>query len=251
MDYTSDFRKIDVTTLNVIYTEVTKPDELCAPCSNLGELSIPSEVYVSDLTSAQIRSTVYDAELFSKLDNKSKTFVQLMNYIMENESLVRGTEESRTDAFVNHMLEKLGFGEYPLMIQPRPLSKFSVHTKEISSKSDFTIFKDRRVMLVDKDKHIRNTGPTSAWGEYQIAGELIASSYCNYSLFSRKYKNVLYAVRVIGLKFTFYRANISPEYLDSLGEGFPVESVTIIRYPSADEKKDFHILTTETLMTGG
>jgi hypothetical protein len=237
-DSTSNFRKIDVHTLNVIYTETNNPNELCIPCDT-SKLTIPSEVYVSDLSSIEIRSILYNDALFCKLDNKSKTFVELMNYIIENENLVIGTEESRTDAFVNHMLEKLEFGEYPLMIQPQPLSKFCVYTKEISSKSDFAILKNKYIMLVDEDKHIKNTGPTSAWGEHQIAGELIASAYCNYSVSKKKYNSLLYAIRIIGLKFTFYKAEITPEYLDSLGEGFPSESVTITRYPDAEEDKEF------------
>lgn len=137
------------------------------------------------------------------------------------------------------MLEKLEFGEYPLMIQPHLPSRFCVHTKEISSKPDFAIIKDNCIMLVDEDKHIKNTGPPSAWGEYQIAGELIAGAYCSYVASSRQYRGVLYAVRVIGLKFTFYRAKITPEYLNSLGEGFPTEQVTITRYPGSEENKNF------------
>ena len=242
VDSTSDFRKIDILTLNVIYAGTTNPDELCIPC-DLSKLFIPSEVYVSDVSFPEITSILDDKSLFEKspfdkLDNKSKTFVQLMHYVMENQSALRGTNESKTDAFVGHMLEKLDFGEYPLMIQPQLLCKFSVHTKEISSKPDFSVIRNKRIMLVDEDKHIKNTGPPSAWGEYQIAGELIASAYCNYSSKSQ-YKSVLYAVRVIGLKFTFYKAVITPEYLDSLWEGFPTKSVTITRYPGTEEDKDF------------
>ena len=244
-DSTGDFRRIDILTLNVVYADTTSPDEVCAPC-DISKASIPNEVYVSNMQSKDIRRTMFERDSFDKLDYKIKTFVQLMNYIMENEGQVRGTEESRTDAFVNHMLEKLGFGEYPLMIQPQPLFKFSVHTKDISSKSDFAIIKDRCIMLVDEDKHIRNTGPASAWGEYQIAGKLIAGAYCNYSMSSQQYKGVLYAVRVIGLKFTFYKADITPEYLNSLGEGFPTESITIKRYPDAGRGQDFpHLDYTE------
>ena len=237
-DSTSDFRKIDILTLKVAYEDAASPDELCTPC-NFSKLAIPSEVYVSNFSSAMVKAVENDKVLFDKLDNKIKTFVKLMNYIMVNENQVRGTEESRTDAFVNHMLEKLEFGEYPLMIQPQPLSKFCVHTKEISSKSDFAIIKDNCIMLVDEDKHIKNTGPPTAWGEYQIAGELIAGAYCNYIGSRRHYKGVLYAVRVIGLKFTFYKAEITPEYLNSLGEGLPTEQIAIKRYPGAEEYKDF------------
>lgn len=237
-DYTSEFRHIDINTLNVEYQEVKHKDELCEPC-DMKQLVIPEEVYMSNL---DVNILINNKELFDKLDKKTKTFVKLIEYIMENESLVRGTEESRTSAFVNHLLDKLDFGEYPLMIQPQPLYKFNVYTKEISSKFDFAIMKDTNIMIIDEDKHIRNTGPPSAWGEYQIAGELIAGAYCNYSKSSKKYKDILYAVRVIGIRFTFYKAKITSKYLDSLGEGFPISSVVIKRYPYNCNDRDFPYL---------
>ena len=237
-DSTSIFRKIDILTLKVVYTETTNPDELCEPYNN-SNISIPNDVYVSNLSNTEIKNIIDDEDSFEKLDNMTKTFVQMMNYVMINESQVRGTEESRTDAFVDLVLRRLKFGEYPLMMLPRKPSKLSVYTKDISSEPDFAIVKDNCIMLVDEDKHIKNTGPPFAWGEYQIAGELIASAYCNYSASKLRYRSLLYAVRVIGLKFTFYKAEITPEYLDSLGEGFPSESVTVTRYPGSEEDKDF------------
>ena len=168
--------------------------------------------------------------------------MHLIAYLLENEAVVRGTEESRTDAFVNHLLEKLEFGESPLMIQPQPIFKFKVHTKEISSKYDYAVIKDAEIMLIDEDKHFRNTGPTSAWGEYQIAGEIIAGAFTNYTLDSKHYGNIIYAVRAIGLRFTFYKAIVTREYLNSLGEGLPVETAEIYRFPGSSEDKPFPYL---------
>jgi len=203
VDSTSDFRKIDVNSLNIV-----------------GAISldgIPKEVYVSDLSSRQIREIASDPKAFQKIERKSKTFVQ-------------------------HLLEKLEFGEYPLMIQPQPIFKFKVHTKEISSKYDYAVIKGARIMLVEEDKHIRNTGPASAWGEHKIAGELISGACCNYAFSSRTYEGILYAVRAIGLRFTFYKAHVSPSYLDSLGDGLPEEAVEILRYPSLRGDREFPYL---------
>ena len=44
------------------------------------------------------------------------------------------------------------------------------------------------------------------------------------------------------LSVSFYKATIPPEYLDSLGEGFPSLSVNIARYPPSDSTKDFPFL---------
>jgi len=240
---TSEFRIIDIKSLNVEFYNATTSDEISS--INISECikNVPQEVYVSNADVITIKECINDYSCINKFEKKSKTFVQLMNYVLENETVVSGTNESRTDAFVNHILEKLEFGEYPLMIQPQPLYQFKVHTKIISSKYDFAVIKDKHVMLVDEDKHISNTGPSYAWGEYQIAGELIAGAYYNYNRTPRKYKNIIHAVRVIGLKFTFYKAEISHYYLDELGIGLPKENkIAILRYPSTDNNKDFSYL---------
>lgn len=231
VDSTSDFRRIDVNSLNIVFKDIESLDDFLAVSTAI--VDIPNEVYVSNLSSKEIREIAGDYNAIMKLERKSRTFVQLITYLTENESVVRGTE-SRTDAFIQHLLEKLEFGEYPLMIQPQPVFKFKVHTKEISSKYDYAVIKDSRVMLVDEYKHFRNTGPTSGWGEYQIAGEMLSGAYCNYSFAStNSYKGTIYAVRAIGLRFTFYKAYISREYLNSLGDGLPDDYFEIMRFPSS------------------
>ena len=253
--------------MKVIYTETTNPDELCDPFGirstgaqnkspyNNSDIPIPNDVYVSNLSNTEIKNIIDDKDSFEKLDKTTKTFVRMMNHVMINESQVKGTpsagakaEESRTDTFVDLVLRKLQFGEYKSMMLPHKPSKLSVYTKDISSEPDFAIVKDNCIMLVDEDKHIKNTGPPFASGEYQMADELIASAYRDYSASERQHRVLLYAVKVIGLKFTFYKAEITPlrrgseqrpEYLDSLGEGFSSESVTIKRYPGFKKGKDF------------
>jgi len=241
---TSDFRKIDITSMNVVYADANTSNEICMPF-NFKNIIIPSEVYVSNLPGNIIRYAFDEPSTLEKLDRKSKTFANLMVDIMENEGLVRGTEESRTDSFVAHMLEKLEFGEYPLRIRLQPLFKFKVYTADISSKYDFAVLKGNRILLVDEDKHINNTSPSSAWGEYQLAGELIAGAYCNYShskVTKTTYNDTLFAVRVIGLRFTFYNAKITEEYLNSLGEGFPNCEILIKRYPANINNNNFSYL---------
>lgn len=222
-------------------------------------------MYVSNLSRTEIKSIIDDTARFDKLDKTTKTFVQMMNHVMINESQAKGcpsaglgakAEKSKTDAFVDLVLRKLKFGEYKSMTLPRKLSKLSVYTKDILSEPDFAIVNDYSIMFADEDRHIRNTRPPFASGEYQIADELIASAYRDYSAFERQHRSLLYAVRVIGLKFTFYKAEITPlrqgseqrpEYLDSLGEGFPSEPVIITRYPGFEKNKNFpHLDYTDT-----
>lgn len=238
---TSKFRKIDIDALNVYFNNIDNINDLCPKYENKN-IKISKEVYVSDLPASKLRYAIDDPSILENLDRNTKTFGQLIAYIIENEKVVRGTEESRTDAFVNHLLEKLEFGEYPLMIQPQSLLKFKVYDKEITSKYNFAIFKNRQVMLIDEDKHIKNTEPSSSWGEYQIAGEIIAGAYSNYSNSVLNYNENIYAVRVIGLRFTFYKAIINPEYIMSLGNGLPKSNIHIFRYPNITKYKDFPYL---------
>ncbi|CAO3627390.1 unnamed protein product [Cunninghamella echinulata] len=196
---------------------------------------------MSNLPSSKLIYAINDPSVLKGLDRNTKTFIQLVAFVLENQDIVRGTEESRTDAFVSYLLGTLDFNKYPLMLQPRKLLKFKVHDKDILSKFDFAVYKNRQVMLVDEDKHIRNTGPKS-WGEYQIAGEIIAGAYSNYTNSAVHYNKCIYAVRVIGLRFTFYKAIISPEYILSLEDGLPKSNVDIFRYPNNDKYKDYGYL---------
>jgi len=238
---TSIFRKIDVNSLNIVFRDVSDQPNIVR-IDPIAVRDVPREVYVSDLSASRIREIARDPKAILTLERKSRTFVQLMAYLMENESVVKGTEESRTDAFVQHLLEKLEFGEYPLMIQPQAIFRFKVHTKEISSKYDYAVMRGPKVVLVDEDKHSRNTGPTSAWGEHQIAGEIVSGAYSNYSFDTKSYDGIIYAIRVIGLKFTFYKATISRDYLDSLGDGLPTETAEIDRFPTSRGDKPFPYL---------
>lgn len=232
---TSEFNKRDVYTLNINYVDASSPDDIVYKC--IDNVKIPKEVYVADLSTSEIQKLRLSTSECDNLDDDVKSFIQLINYILENETVVRGTEESRTDALVYSLLTKLEFGKYPLMIQPQPVYKFKIRTKDISSKLDIAVLKDRKVVLIDEDKHIRNTGPGSAWGEHQIAGEMVASAYSSYSLASKRYDEVSYGIRVIGLRFTFYKAVITSEYLDSLDLGFPDVPVNILRYPPVEQQE--------------
>jgi len=102
---------------------------------------------------------------------------------------------------------------------------------------DFGITKNGRILLIDEDKHIVNTGPSSSWGEYQIAGEILCGASNNYRTTSST--NWIYAVRVIGTKFTFYKSYATRSYLNELSSGFPEENMVIFRYPPITRGKKF------------
>ena len=163
------------------------------------------------------------------LPDEEKQFALLLDQVALNEAVVRGTDESKTDTFVDYVLREVGLGKFPLAIRLKPIYAFNIRHKTITSEYDFSVENRGRLLMVEEDKHIRNTGPGSSWGEYQLAGEIIAGAYDNY----RKYaiQGEIFAVRAIGPRFTFYHTIIPTTYLASLDVGLPEESIVIKRYP--------------------
>ena len=90
-------------------------------------------------------------------------------------------------------------------------------------------------MIIDEDKHLHNIERSNWWGEFQIAGELLAAAYVNHLEINKRYHiQTLYAIRVIGTRFAFYKAEVRSDYIDILSEGFPIDRMYIYGYPSQD-----------------
>jgi len=123
----------------------------------------------------------------------------------------------------------------------QPNYKFYVYDKEISSNPEFSIERKGLVMFIDEDKHIKNIGKAKGWGEYQIAGEVLAAASTNYNTYNSSdtgsENQIIRCMRVIGTHFTFYKAIIPGEYLLSLGNGFPDKGFEIIRFPHNDKEE--------------
>jgi hypothetical protein len=167
----------------------------------------------------------------------TKQELSLINYLLEtrrNEDVKLGTQESNTDSFVNYVLGKLELNEHPCSLRLMQQYKFDFSGQSISSTPEFTVEFHGRVVLVDEDKHFNNAKPSLQWGEYQIAGEMVAvaSSNRHKQLMDRTWVDgpvgTIYTVRVIGSRFTFYKCDFSKEYLDMLGEDEPLEERAVI-----------------------
>ncbi|CAG8777531.1 17253_t:CDS:1, partial [Gigaspora rosea] len=91
--------------------------------------------------------------------------------------------------------------------------------KKIISETDFSIWNNNLFVIIDEDKHLQNVSKNTWWGECQIAGELLASAFVNHEEIREIYRaQSLFAIRVVGTCFTFYKAEIGFNYLDSLSE---------------------------------
>lgn len=148
----------------------------------------------------------------------------------------KSTHENIVDSFMASLLSFLQFDYYPLSIHPQYdyQVRFMNDKHRISSVVEFMILKShtngRHAILFVEDKHTANVSAMRNWEEPQIAGEIFGSAHHNGSL---KYPFDIFAVRVVGTRFTFYRAIVHEEYLkECVTQGLPKNNVLMIkRYP--------------------
>jgi hypothetical protein len=175
---------------------------------------------------------------------EEKTLIRYLNLVRENETATIGTQESITDSMINYIFCKLGFNEYPYTLLLQTKYQFQIKNYNISSTPDFSIEKNGLAFIVDEDKHLNNTGPGAAWGEWQLAGEMLALACNNQKV--KILKNIdtstgeiIYAIRVIGTRFTFYKCHIPEKYIESLNDGLPSSNTIIERYPNNNLRESF------------
>jgi hypothetical protein len=124
----------------------------------------------------------------------------------------------------------------------QPKYSFEAEATKINSRPDFSIEKGANqicCLFLDETKHLNNIKLDNQFGECHLAGDLIAAGYSNYAQpFNPKFQRdqIIFAVRVIGTRFTFYRCSIKMSYLTELEKATisPLESLIIQKYPSSD-----------------
>ena len=84
-----------------------------------------------------------------------------------------------------------------------------------------------------QDKHLKNVGPTTGFGESQISVEILACA--NENIRNKEYQywdQTLWAIRTISHYVTFYKADIPAAYWRELEDGVPQnQSVEVQRWP--------------------
>ncbi|RHZ66584.1 hypothetical protein Glove_306g44 [Diversispora epigaea] len=236
---TSEFRRKDINALNIHYRN--------GSIEMFGDVfkNMPNFLYN---TSLLLRDADKDL-LFNVFDNDTLTngwndderaLARYISNVLIKERADAEKRERVTDSFVNFLLGLLRFNSYPFSLELKVDSYFQVYNKVVTSEIDFSIWKERLYVIIDEDKHIHNVKKYTWWGEYQIAGELLASAFVNHEKIRGGYSyQSLFALRVIGTRFTFYRAKIDSGYLNSLSEGFPINKMYIFRYPVWDQSVDY------------
>jgi hypothetical protein len=156
-----------------------------------------------------------------------------------------GIEEMYVDGFVNSLLSMMGFDEDPCGIYPQYMySALFATAHTIGSKADFAVLSSmHKILLVIEDKTMSNARYTNNWREPQVIGEIFVAAHKIVSSSTEKRPVTLplelYAIRVVGTKFTFYKSVIDDKYIreSASARRLPlIQSMIVQRFPEMDSK---------------
>ncbi|CAG8640206.1 3246_t:CDS:2, partial [Diversispora eburnea] len=170
-------------------------------------------------------------------DNQVRTFITKMHWVLMNEKYVESTREFKTDSLVDNLLRLVKIDDYPLTIANHPLYRLSLFGKPyVSAEPEFVVSNKNVSMVVVEDKHLRNVKARTNFGETQLSAEILACGDENIS--EKIIEQTVFAMRVISMHVTFYKAVIPEAYWEDLDKGLPQEqSVVIKRWPMINGKQ--------------
>lgn len=171
--------------------------------------------------------------------NKIKTLIGKIKYIYASQSLMK---EVYVDGFMDSFLHILGFDDYPCFMYPQYEYTMEMGEVEqsISAKSDFSVLtENHKMVIIIEDKTMNNASYSNNWKEDQILGELfvaIHNTVENSKNIKLTYPLNIYAIRIVGTLFTFYKTIASLEYIKESSKGFPKNTSMIVqRYPEVKD----------------
>lgn len=201
---------------------------------------------ILNLVRHDLRTLDERPELLEELNDEEKTIGLLLNKVISHDPLKISIRESFTNNFLNYLLVRLGFAQYPLIMNTQPKYSFEFDGVKLTGRPEFSIERDNQIkcLFVNENRHLTNLKLENGFSECQISAEIVAAAYTNYAspISSCLLKDqTMYAVRVIGTRFTFYKSIVTKSYLDALSEGsmddIERQMLNIYRYPPSDEKE--------------
>ncbi|RIB04279.1 hypothetical protein C2G38_694890 [Gigaspora rosea] len=232
----SRFLPIHREALNIHYRSVNSANEIIEPLSE--NIQINNDLLVSNLTRQDLLLAIPERPILKKLNNvPERSLATYLNRVIQNATPTTKFRGIFTDSLVNYLLGKLKFNIHPFMLMLKPDSNFSVFNKEVSAKAKFIVSKeDVWIFLIDDDKHIYSSQNYTENRDSLMSAEILACAFTNFDNGvnpTAGKSQTVYAMRIIGTRFTFYKAFMSDDYLRSLYQGFPPGnlSATIFRFP--------------------
>ena len=236
------FRIRDRKSLNIEYIDADNELELFERLAQDFPIKEYEHLFINNLSRYQILELDNLPDIKSQLNNKEKTIANYLQKVLVNDPLKTGIKETLTDSFVNYLLSKLEFSDYPFLLNLQEEYEFIIGRKKVTAKIEFTVERNNSVFCLDEDKHLHGITATSEYGECQIAAEILACAYSNFEgakSHTKEMDQTIFAVRVIGSRFTFYKAYVKAEYLRSLPYGFPPDNLVtkVLRFPSKQQSE--------------
>jgi len=115
----------------------------------------------------------------------------------------------------------------------------------ITSKIKFIVSKeDQYIVLIAEDKHPGGISEVTDWCKPQIAGEIFVTAFHNIYMGNKSdeytvtYPLIIYAIRIVSTKFTFYKAEVSRKYIKECSTSLPhTDSLIVKRFPQQEEER--------------
>jgi hypothetical protein len=224
----TEYRKIkvdDVIDIHELFPEEDLPKEaklLIMPDWERGEW----------LIGVNLKTAPYNDNIKTLIKKIRKVFVS------EQESMA----EVFVDGYMQTLLQFLGFDSYPCSLYPQYEYKVPIgqKNKPFRAKPDFSVLSEEdKIMLVVEDKNVTSATFPNNWKEDQVMAELFAAVHYIVSKAKAEltYPIIVYAVRVIGTKFTFYKAQAGLEYIkESARDKLSGKEVMVVqRHPPVAE----------------
>ena len=119
---TSEFNRNDIARLRVVYINVDSEDRFKLllykyPTS----ISVQSPLYISNIDYNMLVGCSKNKGYRTQPSRQEKQFAILIDHIALNEDVIQGTDESKTDTFVDYVLREIGLADYPLTLKLQPL----------------------------------------------------------------------------------------------------------------------------------
>ncbi|RHZ88064.1 hypothetical protein Glove_26g294 [Diversispora epigaea] len=231
--WASKFQEEDMKALRVAYKPASNENDVIP---NVSVTNFPTKYFVPHISRETLLDPVFDINGFKCISDPTvQTFFDKLHDSVFNGLQVIGTDETFTDTLVDDLLRIVELNDWPLKIRNHPPCKLYISDDLlVSAVPEFLVRKQNYAVIGVEDKHLKNVGPNTKFGETQIAAEIIACGNENVRLNEYDYKEqTIFTIRVISTYVTFYKTEIPAIYWKELEKGLPkIQSIEIQRWPA-------------------
>ena len=189
-----------------------------------------------------------DTKWLTDVDLVSAPYSKSIKSLIEKVHRVVRAQQSMTevlvDGFMYSLLFILGFDDYPCTVYPQYVysTRIGLRNHLVQAKADYGVLSgSKKLMLVVEDKTVTTATYANNWKEDQVMGELFVAVHDlhHYGVGSDKvdFPVIMYAVRVVGTLFTFYKAVGTLDYIKETSRtGTAINNEMVVeRYPPIED----------------